>query len=135
MEREEKSKKIVLLEDNLNNILVAYDINISIKRKDILKNRANNERNINYKNLFFKSGRPTIDNYDFFKRFGTLYDLLINLLNERMSLERANEEQNEMIEKIKENFVLLEEENISKKNKGIIKKIQRRKTFSIQKML
>ena len=76
-------------------------MNISIRGKSILNKLVNGERNINYKKNF-KSGSPATDNYDFFKRFGTLYDLLINLINKRISLKRANKEQNEMIEKIKE---------------------------------
>ena len=52
-----------------------------------------------------------MNNYDFFKRLDTLYDLLIDLLNEKISLRETTIEQSEMIEKIKEleNFVLLEE--------------------------
>ena len=37
---------------------------------------------INYNNLFFEPGDPIIKNFDFLKRFGTLYDLLLDLLNE-----------------------------------------------------
>ena len=40
---------------------------------------------INYQNLLFKTGNPIIDNFDFFKRFGTLYDLLTDLLNRKIS--------------------------------------------------
>ena len=43
-------------------------MNITVKREDILKKFANNERVINYKNLFFKTGNPAIDNYDFFEK-------------------------------------------------------------------
>ena len=39
---------------------------------DILKKLAKDQkRMINYQNVFFKSGNPTIDNFDFLKRFGT----------------------------------------------------------------
>ena len=121
IEREEKSEKIALLRDNLNNILMVYDMDISIKGKNILRKLADDEKNINYKNLFFKSGNLAIDNYDFFKRFGTLYDLLIDLLNGKISLRKAKIEQNEMINKIIElkNFIFSEEEKI---DKGAIKK-------------
>ena len=90
IEREGKSEKIVLLSDSLNNILMVYDMNLSIKRKNILRKLADDEKNINYKNLFFKSGNPAIDNYDFLKRFGTLYDILIDLLNEKISLNEKS---------------------------------------------
>ena len=111
VEREKKSEKIVLLKDSLDDILIAYDLNITDKGKDVLENVANDERKTNYKNLFFKSGDPATDNYDLFKRFGTFYDFLTDLLDEKISLKKAAIEQNEMIEKIVElkNFALLKE--------------------------
>ena len=94
-------------------------MNITAEGEYILKRLANNERMINYKNLLFKESNPTIDNYDFLKRFGTLYDFLIDLLNEIIGIIKATEEQNEMITKINEpgNFVLLKEEGINKEKK------------------
>ena len=77
------------------------DMNISIKGKNILKKLADDERSINYKNMFFKSGSLAFDNYDFFKRFGALYDLLIDLRNEKIGLRKAKIEENEMITKVK----------------------------------
>ena len=94
IEREKKLQKIVLLRDNLNNILLNYgEMNIDSKGENILKKVADDEKNINYKNL----GSLTIDNYNSFKRFDTLYDLLIDLLNEKISLKKAAIEQDEMI--------------------------------------
>ena len=123
--REGKSKDIILLRDNLDNILLDYEFNIGPEGEDVLKKLADDERNINYKNLFFKLGNSAIANYDFFKRFGTLHDLLIDLLNEKISLKKAAIEQNEIIENIEElrSVILLEEEKINKeKNKVAIKK-------------
>ena len=125
LEMEEKSEKIVLLKDNLDDIVTAYDMNITAKGKDVLKKVADHENGINYKNLFFKSGIPTISNYDFLKRFGTLYDFLIDLLNKKTSLKKAALEQAKMIDKKRElkDFLLLEEKNINKeKDKSAIKK-------------
>ena len=65
-----------------------------------------------------------------------MYDLLIGLLSEKISLRKVKIEQNEMITKILglKNFILSEEEKI---DKGTIKKTktktQERKTISIQK--
>ena len=65
-----------------------------------------------------------------------MYDLLIDLLSEKISLRKVKIEQNEMITKIVglKNFILSEEEKI---DKGTIKKTktktQERKTISIQK--
>ena len=140
VETEVKSGNIILLRDKLNNVLMDCDMNITAKGENILKKLANEERNINYKNLFFKSGSPVLDNYDLFKRFSTLYDLLIDLFSEKIRLSKAAIEQNEMIDKIEDlrSFVLPEEENINEeKNRGAINKAktktQKRKTISIQK--
>ena len=140
LEREEKSEKIVLLKDNLDYILTAYDMNITTEGKDILRNVADDENGINYKYLFFKSGDRAVDSYDFLKRYGSLYDLLTDLLNMQISFKKAALEQKEMVGKIREleSFVLLEEKNIyEEKSKGAKKKVktkpQRRKTISIQK--
>ena len=110
-------------------------MNISTKGTNILKKLANDEVDINYRNLLFKSGNSAIDDYDFL-RFGILYDLLIDLLSEKISLKEAKIEQSEMVAKMIElrNFISLEEE---KTNKDIIEKrktkTQKRKTISIQK--
>ena len=129
-----------MLKDRLNDILLHYDMNIMDKGRDILRKLASGERMINYNNLFFKTGNPIIDNYDFLKRLGTLYDLLIDLLNEKIGIIKAEKEQNEMTKKINElgNFVLSEEKSINKeKSKGAIKKAktktQRKEIISLQK--
>ena len=67
---------------------------ILLTRENIfLKKLAKNEEEwIDYDNLFFnlffKTGNRT-KNFDFLKRFGTLYDLLIDLLNEQISIKEA----------------------------------------------
>ena len=74
-------------------------MNIDSKGENILRKLADDERNIDYKTLLFESDSPAINNYDFFKRFGTLYDFLIDLLNERINLNKTAIKQNEMIKK------------------------------------
>ena len=54
---------------------------------------------INYNNLFFKTGNLSISSFDFLKRFSSLSDLLIDLLNEKISIHEAKLEQEEMIDK------------------------------------
>ena len=63
-------------------------MNISAKGEDIIKKLATDERMINYENLFFKTGNPAIDDYDFLKRFGTLYDLFYDLISETISIKK-----------------------------------------------
>ena len=64
-----------------------------------------------------KTGKNT-KNFDFIKRFGILYDLLINLLHEKISSLNPAKEQNEMINKIEKlkDFTLLEEKVITNNN-------------------
>ena len=71
-----------MLKDNLNNILYVFEMNFNVDSgENILKNVSKDERMINYNHLFFKTDNPIIKNFDFLKRFGTLYDLLIDILN------------------------------------------------------
>ena len=80
---EESSKTVLLLKDNVNDILMALEMNLDNNGKDILKKLVRDERMINYNNLFFKTGNSSIGNLDFSKTFATLYDLLIDLLNKK----------------------------------------------------
>ena len=97
--------------------------------ENILKEVAKYERMITYNNLFLKTGNPIFKNFDFLERFGTLYDLLIDLLNEKISTLVAAKEQNEMKNKIEElkDSILLEEKGIINKNTQIIKKAETKK--------
>ena len=115
-------------------------MNINSKGEDILKKLARDERMINYNNLFFRSGSPAIENYVFLKKFGILYDFLIDFLNERIDIIKASKEQSEMTKKINKlrNFVLSEEERINnEKSRGAVKKsktkAQRRENISLQR--
>ena len=109
--------------------------------ENILQKVAKDERMINYNNLFSKAGNHIIKNFGFLKRFGTLYDFLIDLINEKTSTLKAVRKQNEMINKIEElkDFILLEEKSITNKNKNTqstlkaTTKTQRREIFAEQK--
>ena len=72
---------------------------------------------ISYNNLFFKTVDPSIKKLDFFKRFSTLYGLLIDLFNEQISTLKAEKQQKEMIDKTEElkDFILLKEKVLQKK--------------------
>ena len=63
-----------------------YVFNFTLNGKNVITDIANEEQNINYNNLIFRSGEPSIKNFDFLKRFWTLYDLLINLLMKKRAL-------------------------------------------------
>ena len=94
-------------------------MNFTNKGDSILKIPARNKRMIIYKNLFFKAGNLGIKTFDFLKTFGTLFDSLIDLINGKIVINEAKQEQGEMIDKIDmiEGFILLEERSIKKKKK------------------
>ena len=54
------------------------------KGQDTIKKLARDEKMINYGHLIFETGNPNIKNFDFFKRFGTLYELFTYLLDEKI---------------------------------------------------
>ena len=72
--KKEKSGNTILLKDRLNNILTTSDTNFTDKGKDILDKLVKNERMIIYNDLLSKISDPIIKNFDFFKKYGTLYD-------------------------------------------------------------
>ena len=112
----------MLLKDKLYDILSTFEMKFSNDEgKNILKKLARDERMINYNSLFFKTGNPVINNFDFLERFGTLYDILLDLRKEKVDTDEALREQIEMITKIEElgNLVLLDEKGIKdEENKG-----------------
>ena len=108
----------MLLKDNLNEIFITFD-------RNILENLARDERMINYSNLLFKTGSPVIGNFNFLKNFGTLHDLLVDLLKEKIDTDEALEEQSEIINEIEDlgEVLLLKEKSIKEgKTKGAINK-------------
>ena len=101
-------------------------MSIMNKGKNILEKLSNGERIIDYSNLFFEANNHLVaSDYDFCKKFGTLYDLFLRLFSGPISAKKAAEEQNEMITEIEDlkNFILSEEKTIKEETtKGVIKK-------------
>ena len=79
---DKKPKKIVLLKDRLDKIFKNFGSNFNSTGKNVLIKLAKDEKQIDYNDLFFEMDDPVIKNFDFLNKVGTLYDLLINLLNE-----------------------------------------------------
>ena len=92
----------MLLKNNVNDTIMAFDMSFTNKGKDTIKKLARDEKMINYGKLIFETGNPDIKNFDFFKTFGTLYELFTDLLDEKISMDKATQEQIGMIEKIEE---------------------------------
>ena len=85
-EKRKEPRKIALLKDRLDYIFTNFSSNFNSTEKNFLKKLAKDEENIDYKNLFFEIDDLVIRSYDFLKNVGTLYDLLINLLNENETI-------------------------------------------------
>ena len=81
-EKRKEPRKIVLLKDRLDYIFTKFSSNFKNTGKNYLIKLAKDEKKIDYNNWFFETDDPVIKSFDFLEDFGTLYDLLINLLNE-----------------------------------------------------
>ena len=84
---DKKSKEIVLLKDKLNFIFKNFDSNFNSTGKKFLIMLANDEKKIDNNNLFFEiDDKSVVKSADFLKEIGTLYDLLIYLLDNSINL-------------------------------------------------
>ena len=81
-EKRKKPRKIVLLKDRLDYIFTKFSSNFKNTGKNYLIKLAKDEKKIDYNNWFFETDDPVIKSFDLLENVGTLYDLLINLLNE-----------------------------------------------------
>ena len=72
----------MLLKDKLDYIFKDFDTNFNSTGKYFLKKLAKDEQKIDYNNLFFEiDDKSVVKDVDFLKEIGTLYDLLIYLLD------------------------------------------------------
>ena len=83
---DKKPKKIVLLKDELDFIFKNFGSNFNSTGKNFLKKLAKDEKKIDYNNLFFEiDDKSVVKIADFLEEIGTLYDLLIYLLDNPMN--------------------------------------------------
>ena len=125
-EKVKESRKIVLLKDRLDYIFTNFTSNFNSTGKNFLKKLAKYEEKIGYSNLFSEIEDPDINSYDFFEIVGTLYDLLINLLNE---IENLLNSSNMQFDLNKLMFIL--KSIIKKKIENIADKIEKQKKKKI----
>ena len=121
-EKVKESRKIVLLKDRLDYIFTNFTSNFNSTGKNFLKKLAKYKEKIGYSNLFSEIEDPDINSYDFFEIVGTLYDLLINLLNE---IENLLNSSNMQFDLNKLMFIL--KSIIQKKIENIADKIEKQK--------
>ena len=125
-EKVKESRKIVLLKDRLDYIFTNFTSNFNSTGKNFLKKLAKYEEKIGYSNLFSEIEDPDINSYDFLEIVGTLYDLLINLLNE---IENLLNSSNMQFDLNKLMFIL--KSIIQKKIENIADKIEKQKKKKI----
>ena len=98
---DKKSKEIVLLKDKLNFIFKNFDSNFNSTGKKILIMLANDEKKIDNNNLFFEiDDKSVVKSADFLKEIGTLYDLLIYLLDNSMNAVTSGQIQGDFFKAI-----------------------------------
>ena len=91
---DKKPKEIVLLKDKLDFILKNLAQILIILEKKFLIKLAKDEKKIEYNNLFFEiDSNSVVKSVDFLQEIGTLYDLLIYLLNNSMKIITSTETQ------------------------------------------
>ena len=102
---------------------------------NILKKLARYEMIINHNLKKNKTSNFGIENFNFFSRFGKLYGLLIYLINDRIGINEATQEQREMIYRQAKKFHFIgkrkyyKEKNTIKRKKGAIKKAKTKKSY------
>ena len=93
---DKKPKKIVLLKDKLDFIFKDFDFNST--GKNFLKELAKDEEKIDYNNLSLKIyNKSVVKSANFFKKIGTLYDLLIYLLDNPINTVTSTQVQGDFL--------------------------------------
>ena len=85
-EKRKEPRKIVLLKDRLDYIFINFSLNFNSNGKNFLKKLAKDGEKTDYNDLFFEIDDTVIKSYDFLENIATLYDLLINLVNENETI-------------------------------------------------
>ena len=77
--------KIVYLENKIDKLFEMHPNSFDKKSKALLNTHAKNENKINYKNLPYKIllSDGKFHEFNFFKKYGTLYDLLENQITKK----------------------------------------------------
>ena len=87
--------EMVYLEDTIDELLEMYPNSFDKKRKVLLNTLAKNKNKINYKNVSYRIllSDGKFHKFNFFKKYGTLYDLLENLVTKKTTVNTANADQ------------------------------------------
>ena len=91
--------EIVYLEQKIDELVGMYPNSFDKRSKALLNTLAKNENKINYKNFFYRNllSDGKFHEFSFFKKHGTLYDLLENLVTKKAIVNSANGDQRSFI--------------------------------------
>ena len=91
--------EIVYLSDKIDELFEMYPNSFDKKSEALLNTLTKNENKINNKNLSYRIllSDGKLHKFNFFKKYGTLYDLLENLVTRKMTINSANDDQISLI--------------------------------------
>ena len=83
------------LRNEIDELFEMYPNSFDKKSKSLLNTLAKNESSINYKDLFYKLLllNGVFHEINFFKKYGTLYSLLKDLVTRKMTINITNTDQ------------------------------------------
>ena len=91
---DKKPKQIVLLKGKLDFIFRNFDSNFNNTGKKVPLKLAEDEKKVDYNNLFFEiDSKSVVKSVDFLEEIGILYDLLIYLFDNSMRIVTSAETQ------------------------------------------
>ena len=96
--KEDKPKDMVYLSERPNRIIKLYPSSFDDKSLNVLEKHAINDKKIDYKRLsymvlFYDEDNVTSHEINCLEKYGTLYDLLENLVTSKMNIDHANADQ------------------------------------------
>ena len=97
-----KKDEIVYLEDKIDQLFEMYPNSFDKESKALLNTLAKNENKINYKILTYRIllSYGKFHEFNFLKKYSTLYNLMENLVTKKTTVNRANADQISLIIKL-----------------------------------
>ena len=99
--KDKKRKKIVLLKQELVYIFKSFGSNFNSTGKNFIMKLAKDEKKTDYNILFFEiNNKSVVKSVGFLEEIGTLYDLLVYLLDNSMRIVTSTQTQGDFLKAI-----------------------------------
>ena len=99
--KDKKRKKIVLLKQELVYIFKSFGSNFNSTGKNFIMKLAKDEKKTDYNILFFEiNNKSVVKSVGFLEEIGTLYDLLVYLLDNSMRIVTSTQTQGDCVKTI-----------------------------------